>query len=110
MFRFPISDIGGRVEAADQVGAVYAPERSGDVGAIGRVVPKEVFALSQFFFRTGGSVNFLACIWMHAGIIYFGGYGHWRRSEVLNLFEMKVEVFCFNGKLGHVSLVASGMA
>ena len=96
-------------EFGDEVGTVEALERFDDVGTIGGIIPEEVFALGEFFFGGGGGENFLAGVGVDSGVENLGREGHWRRGEVLNLFEMEVEVAGLDGEQGHVDFAASGM-
>ena len=69
----------------------------------------EVAALVLLLAGGAGGENLLAGVGVDAGVVYFGGKGHGRWGEVLDLLETEVEGTGLGGKPGHVGLGASGV-
>lgn len=96
-------------QAPDEIGAMQAPQGSLDAMTVGAVVPEEVLPLGELLLGARGGEEMFACVRVDSGVVDFGSYSHGRRSKVLHLLKMEVEIAGLNGQLSHIEFRASGM-
>ena len=76
----------------DKLGFSYTTQTLFDSPTFLRLIPEEILTLGQFLLLALGTLDGFEGIGVIAGIPRLGGDRHGRRSEVLNLFELEVEV------------------
>ena len=98
------------IQFLNQVGASYFHQFTFYVAPLFRLVPEEELSLCQFFALGLCGVDGLQGIWVKSCVPRLRAYGHWRRCEVLHLFEVKIKLLCGYGKFSHVLFAASRVA
>lgn len=93
-----------------QVISSHALQFADDVAAFFGLVPEEEHALGQFLFLGLGREDRFQCVRMESRVPGFCRYGHRGRGEVLNLFQVEVQVLGDDCQFGHVFFRASRMA
>ena len=76
---------------------------------LGLVVPEEELALCLFLPLCPGSKYGLHGVWVDTGIENFSTQRHWCGREILNLFQMEIQFFRYDGKQGHVLFSTAGV-
>lgn len=74
-----------------------------------RLIPEEKLALGKFLFLCVGREDFIPGVGMDARVVNLGRHCHWGRGEILNLFELEIQVFRDACQLCHVCFAATGM-
>lgn len=81
----------------DKVDASDLFECGFDLCACFGLVPEEKLALCEFVVGCAGHKNRLQCVRIQSGVVHFGGQSHGRWRKVLHLFQLKIELFGFDG-------------
>ena len=98
------------IEFGDEVGASDALETLLDASALLGLVPEEILALGKFVALALSAEDGLEGVGVVACVPGLCGDGHWGGGEVLHLLEVEVELLGDDGELGHILLLATGMA
>ena len=98
------------IQLVYQVASSHALQFADDVAAFFGFVPEEEHALSQFLFLCLGREDRFQCVGVESRVPGFCGYGHRGRGEVLNLFQVEVQVLGDDRQFGHVFFRTSRMA
>ena len=97
-------------QLVDELGFANTSQTLFNAPTFFRLIPEEVLALGQFLLLALGTLDGFKCIRIVARIPRLSGNGHGRWSEVLNLFELEVEMLGDDSQLGHISLRTPWMA
>jgi len=95
------------VKLFDEVRTADALEVLFDTATLLRLVPEEILALGQFVALTLGREHGFEGIGVVACVPHLGGDGHGRGGEVLNLFEVEVQLFGDDSQLRHILLLTT---
>jgi len=77
---------------------------------VGSLVPEEILSLGFLLAWRLGAEDGFQRVGVVACVPRFCADGHWRRREVLHLFELESQFPCDVGQLRHILFVAAGVA
>ena len=98
------------IEFPDEVGTANTAQALLNLPAFLGLVPEEILSLCQFLAWRLGREDRFKGVGVIARVPHFCGNGHGGRSEVLNLFQMKVELLGEYCQFGHVFLMTARVA